>query len=303
MNFWDLTKSPPRGSREVFAGRKKYGQKFFKKFIRTHDYYFVELPDKKEKFLPMGYFRSPSEQKYKSFKKIYKGRFTEYFNSCKLIDSVISNFDYRIFEIRHDTLFKQKEFPQFCILIKELYEHGSYNYPCWRFGEDKLIHSHPGQHLNFCKIYLGLPIRGWISFPKDQTSKCMDYLQDIKIIKTIKNSQDIIDILGTDEISACIQDYNNQMVPCLYPKIPRPVWSDYDRFGNTDWPWDNVWQFNQYLESTSYIKIIDAILDDITLVDEFVHVKQHFASKTILINNFFAFLLTEQHEDKNFKLK
>ena len=55
MNFWDLTKSPPKGSREVFA-RKKYGQKFFKKFIRTHDYYFVELPDKKEKFLPMGYF-------------------------------------------------------------------------------------------------------------------------------------------------------------------------------------------------------------------------------------------------------
>ena len=303
MNIWDQTKDLNK-NKEKFTDRKLYGKRFWKNFLNTHDYFFVEFPlSMKNYSLPMGYFLYTSKSKKDYLKFVYKKKtYEEYLHSCKLIHETLCKFNYDIFKIRKDDLFRVKEFPQFCILIKELYQNGSYNYPCWRLS-DGYVCSHPGQHLNFCKIFLGMPIKGWISFPKQQTQQSLQYLHGMNIIKKIKNNDDIIDILGTNVISACIQKYEDQQVPSLYPSIPRPTWSDYDGYGNTAWPWDDVWNFNEHMRKSNYIKIIDKVIQNPHSINKFVDIKTDFASKEIVINNFFAFLLSEQYEDENFKLK
>ena len=76
-----------------------------------------------------------------------------------------------------------------------------------------------------------------------------------------------------------------------------------DGYGNTAWPWDDVWNFNEHMRKSNYIKIIDKVIQNSDSINKFVDIKTDFASKEIVINNFFAFLLSEQYEDENFKLK
>jgi hypothetical protein len=206
--------------------------------------------------------------------------------------------------MRHNPIFKSKEFGQLCILIKELYEYGAFNYPCWRL-ENNQICTHPGQHLNFARTYLGLPLQGFISSSKLNT-QFLDFInKNGRIIKHIKTDNDIIEILGTDKISASIQKYGGQQVPSLYPVIPRPDWASYDRNGNTDWPWQDVSNFYDYLESTSYIKIIDEVINSNNFtktIEQYAVVHNNFNTEEMVVNNFIAFLLTEQTRDLNFEL-
>ena len=74
---------------------------------------------------------------------------------------------------------------------------------------------------NFCKIFLGMPIKGWISFPKERTQQSLQYLHGMNIIKKIKNNDDIIDILGTNIISACIQKYEDPTSSKFHSVYPR----------------------------------------------------------------------------------
>ena len=87
--------------------------------------------------------------------------------------------------------------------------------------------------------------------------------------------------------------------------MPRPVWSAYDRNGNTNWPWKDAYNFYDYLESTSYINIIDEIINSsnfTTTITQYATIYNDFSNETLLVNNFIAFLLTEQSKDSNFKL-
>lgn len=290
-------------------GNKLYGKKYWKRFIKTHDYYFVEFNSKiKRNMIPMGYFDCPDIQKYENYKKFrnYAGDFNDFKVSSLLINSYIKKFNYEFFKIRHDPLFKIKEFGQFAILIREIYQYGSYNYPSWKINETFTINSHPGQHLNFAKMYLNHPIIGFVSFPKTNNRYKKFVNRNSKIIKKIQSDTDIIDILKTDVISASIQQYDGQLVPSFYPSIPRPVWSGYDANGNTDWPWDQAANFYDYLEQSSYIHIIDEIIfskTPIDIINNYAIIHNNFDSEEQLINNFISFLLTETNQDTNFEMK
>jgi hypothetical protein len=287
---------------------KLYGKKAWRKFIKTHQYYFVELNEPiKPAMIPMGYFRVPDKSNYLTYQRNFKynGSFSKFKKSCRKIDSVLTEFNFNFFKTRHNPVFKAKEFGQFCILIKELYQHGAFNYPCWRVEKDLSIASHPGNHLNFVRRYLGLPLRGFISALNIDTYS-LDFIKsNARIIKHIKTDNDIIEILGTSTIAASIQQFGDQLVPSLYPSVPRPVWSGYDKNGNTDWPWEDARDFYDYLESASYISIIDEVINSSNFtrtITQYATVYNDFGNETLLVNNFIAFLLTEQTKDLNFKL-
>ena len=305
MNIWKQGSSLGVNNNE---SNKLYGKKAWRKFIKTHQYYFVEFNESiKPTMMPMGHFRFPEKSKYLMYRRNFKynGNFSKFKMSCQKIDSVLTEFNFNFFKIRHNPIFKVKEFGQFCILIKEIYQHGAFNYPCWRIQEYLGIASHPGSHLNFVKGYLGLPIRGFISALNDDTHS-LDFIKsNAQIIKHIKTDNDIIEILGTNNIAASIQRYDSQLVPSLYPSVPRPVWSGYDINGNTDWPWEDAHNFYDYLESTSYVSIIDEIINSSNFtktITQYATIYNDFGNETLLVNNFIAFLLTEQIKDSNFKL-
>ena len=305
MNIWEQGAALGVNNNE---SNKLYGKKQWRKFIKTHRYYFVEFNESiKSSMTPMGYFRHLEENKYLMYRRKFK--YTEsYFQfkkSCQKIDSVLGEFNFNFFKIRHDPVFKAKEFGQFCILITELYQHGAFNYPCWRIDNNFAIVSHPGQHLNFARTYLGLPLRGFISALNTDVH-ALDFIKsNAQIIKHIKSDSDIIEILGTDTISASIQKYGNQLVPSLFPTIPRPTWSSYDDNGNTSWPWVNAINFYDYLESTRYITIIDEVINSSNFtktIKTYATICNNFGNEELLVNNFIAFLLTEQTSDLNFEL-
>ena len=290
---------------------KLYGREYWDEFIATHDYYFVEFSKSIKPFLvPMGYFQSPEQVNYLKYQNKfgYNGDFDEYKTLCIHTNNILQDFNYKFFNARHNTIFKAKEFGQFCILIKELYEHGAFNYPNWKItisNNNTTINSHPGQHLNFARMYLGMPLKGFVSVLKTNTST-FDFLKEnAKIINHIKTDEDIIAILGTNKIAACIQNYGDQLVPSLYPSIPRPVWAGYDANGNTDWPWQDAANFYGYLESTKYVGVIDEVANAVrptTALRSYVEVHNNFKGDA-LVNNFMAFLLTEKHTDNNFTWK
>jgi hypothetical protein len=305
MNIWEQGAVLGSNNNE---SNKLYGIKYWHRFINTHQYYFVDFnKSTKPAMIPMGYFRVIEQSKYLTYQSSFKynDTFSKFKKSCRKIDNVLTEFNFNFFKIRHDPVFKAKEFGQFCILIKEIYQYGAFNYPCWRVNKDFTIASHPGNHLNFVRRYLGLPLRGFISALNTDTHS-LDFIKlNTQIIKHIKTDKDIIEILGTDNIAACIQKYGNQLVPSLYPSVPRPFWSGYDKNGNTDWPWDDARNFYDYLDSTSYISIIDEIINSSNFtktIAQYATVYNNFDNDTLLVNNFIAFLLTEQPKDSNFKL-
>lgn len=307
MNIWEQGATLGVNNNE---SNKLYGIKAWRMFIKTHQYYFVEFNESiKPAMIPMAHFREPQKSKYSMYQRKFKydDTFPEFINSCRKIDRFLIefNFNFNFFKIRHNPVFKLKEFGQFCILIKELYQYGAFNYPCWRVNTDLTISSHPGQHLNFARTYLGLPLRGFISASNTNTHALNFIKSNAQIIKHIETDNDIIEILGTDTIAASIQRWSNELVPSLYPTVPRPVWSAYDRNGNTDWPWEDAYNFYDYLESTSYVNIIDEIINSsnfTTTITQYATIYNDFSNETLLVNNFIAFLLTEQSKDSNFKL-
>jgi hypothetical protein len=305
MDIWEQGAKLGSNNNE---SNKMYGKEHWDKFIETHEYFFVEFNQAiKSNMIPMGHFAHPDATKYKIYcnRFGYSKNFSKYNKTCLKINAVLKDFNYTFFKIRHNPIFKAKEFGQFCILIKELYQYGSFNYPSWRVDNDYTVNSHPGQHLNFARIYLGLPLHGFISVPKTNTARLNFIKENSQIIRYIKADTEIIEILGTNKIAACMQTYSGQLVPSLYPSIPRPIWSDYDTNGNTDWPWGEAANFYNYLERTNYVSIIDEVVysnEPIKIIEQHAIIHNTFSNTTQLVNNFMAFLLTEQHKDLNFEL-
>ena len=290
------------------AGMKKlYGKDHWDRFLETHDYYFVEFCNCIKPYMKtLGNFNKPEIDKYKKYVAWhgYQEDYNTWFQSCMKSGQILQSFDYTFFGHRKDDMFKRKEFGQACILIEEIYTNGSYNYPCFRWQGPDHLAVHPGNHLNFVKTYLGMPIKGFMSFPKKERSKWIDEIHalcEMQIIKKIKNDQQIKKILGTNQIAAWIQDYHNQLVPSFYPSIPRPTWSGYDQNGHTDWPWNDVTTYHELFEKTRASRIIDSILDG-DPITKWAKVKTNYATPTIEINNFCAFLLTNKDKDNNFEL-
>ena len=111
----------------------------------------------------------------------------------------------------------------------------------------------------------------------------------MNIIKKIKNNDDIIDILGTNIISACIQKYEDQQVPSLYPSIPRSLGRIMMAMETQLGLGTMYGILTNTCVNPNYIKIIDKVIQSPDCINEFVEAKVDFARNEIQLIIFLRF--------------
>lgn len=299
MNMWKFGKKV--ASYNKTGIRKDYGIEAWVQYQTNHNLYYVTFNDNfYSNFTPLMYFfeyqTNNCENKYMYYKKNYnyKGSLEKYINDCKEICSIIDRYDTSLIEIFDNTLFKSKELTQLLFLIKEIYKYGSYNIPSCRFDyRTKTIRSHPGQHLCFTRIFLGLPLSCFFSIKKEDNAGLEILKNNSKNLQLIESDNQIMDILKAKKIAAFIQQYLDVSVPGFYPYSKKySKWQNYDKNGHTLWPGNDIdinalWWLNYFHDDSFY---------------NLLTVKKTFPDNRIEKNNAFAFMLTNSTEDENFKL-
>lgn len=305
-DIWELGRDLAAQSKEVYSN-KSFGRESWLNFLDTHHYWFVEWhPDVKQVTVPISYMRTPTKHRYEHQieKYGYQGTYNDYQKSCNTIDNVLNRYDYQMYKLWNEQLFSNKEFGQLVLLNKEIYINGAFNYPCYRYDGKKLS-AHPGQHLNYSRLFLGLPFKGWISAPNHNLD-VIDWIEKNTCQRIrITDDEQIKEILGTDYIAASIQEYSHQQVPGLYPKIPRPIWNGYDNNGNTDWPWDEAkdicLNFSKHPHFDLIMSLVEAD-DPVAYLSSIATCNSNYYCQHTMINNFAAFLTTAVKSDQNFTL-
>ena len=199
------------------------------------------------------------------------------------------------------------------VMIADIYTHGAANYPSCRVENDHLSSSfvtHPGQHLLWIRNFLGLDNTVWFSIRKDFNKIRPKIFNDRNKIIEITSSEQIVDILGTDNINAWIQNWTSGVSsPAIFPSIPRTGWDSFnDDNGHCIMPWDKASEFryNDDKELMPWGEWMDAVLSSINpieMINEKVEIKKEFPNLRLTLNNFLAFMLTGNKEDSNFKFK
>lgn len=304
--MWDIGLNLSKTSTEVYS-KKQYGKEYWDEFLDTHHYWFVEWkPNVKRNVIPISYIHTPTQDRYNHQvdKFGYNGSWEDYKRSCSLIDRTLKSFDYQTYNLWNDSLFRNKEFGQLVILNRELYEHGAFNYPCYRFNNNKLT-AHPGQHLSYSRLFLGLDFKGWISVPKNKSAE-IDWIYNNTIQRIeITDDKQIEQILGTDNIAASIQRYSQELVPSLYPSIPRPIWNEYDNNGNTNWPWHDAKSMCDQFDTHPHFDLIMNLCsaqDPLGYFNNVARCNTRYFNEHIMLNNFVAFLTMGIEDDENFTL-
>ena len=162
MDIWEQGKLAAGDSTcKTHVVSKKYGEDAWKDYLLNHELYLAGLNSNlKNLICPLTPFQNKDFNTYKTYKKRgYRKSYKKYQKDCDTVFSTLKNFNYTFFLIRNNSLFKLKEFIQLCVLIKEIYKHGAFNYPTSRIemtNNKMFTKSHPGQHLHFSRIFLGL---------------------------------------------------------------------------------------------------------------------------------------------------
>ena len=309
MNIWEYGKKQAENSKEELS-KKQFGIEHWYALLDTHELYFVEFDQAvQDLIVPMGWLHSGPRDKYEIMQKQFNlvMSYEDYQLHCKLIHDTLVDYDYKMFRLIDDPLFKLKEFGQLALLNQEIYQNGSFNYPSFRWMGG-LIRVHPGQHLNYSQRFLGHPIKAWFTVPKtnDHYDAKQFFQMYAKHAERITDDRRVIDILNTRHIAASVQYYSNDVkTPSFYPSIPRPIWSDYDTNGNTNWPWKKAETFAEHLKQSKHFDLLMKVVhheQPLDLIHQVAEVRPHDREVT-LINNFVTFLTTEQQSDYNFKLK
>lgn len=231
-------------------------------------------------------FRDANKELYLRYQADYDytGSIREFYRSCQKITQTLEHRDTSILELQSDPLFRCKEWGQFMTLLPEIYLNGNRNIPTLRFGTDNELLVHPGNHLCYVMLFLGIPLRCFFHVSQ-QHREHVDKIAHVH--ETIWRPQQIQSILKTRDVEFWIEKLGDQHVPHIYPRISKDTsWKSYEN-GDCEWPWQLVGQWNRTHR--------DFDLNTATPLRKFSTTQQQ-------QNHQLAFLLTGAAKDANFRL-
>lgn len=272
-------------------------------YLKENKFYYVTLNKYATRSLSiLPYFKYCDQNKYLKYYNdhSYTGTWEDYERDAHIIHKTINLYNTDLLDLTDNQLFISKEFGQLCSIIKDVYSRGTFNVPTVRFDGDEL-NVHPGNHLCYAMLFFGMPISCFVT----TMGEIEDYqLGQCSIIhKQIKTRNDVVEILGTDQIESWIQTYNNKPIPHIYPNLGKTSWLTHEN-GDCEWPWDQVEYYNQTLKLFPEQEWFDYVRkqnNTLLAINERYRVKTLYPSTELLLNNFFAFLLNQKPSDKNFE--
>ena len=124
MNIWEYGKKQAENSKEELSN-KQFGIEHWYALLDTHELYFVEFDQAvQDLIVPMGWLHSGPRDKYEIMQKQFNlvMSYEDYQLHCKLIHDTLVDYDYKMFRLIDDPLFKLKEFGQLALLNQEIYQ-------------------------------------------------------------------------------------------------------------------------------------------------------------------------------------